>query len=79
MDSDKEQNSNRELSDTALKRWELIAPLTDPKLDPAKKVELRKKLASENDISDRTIRRYEAAYIKDGIFGLSPKSNADFA
>ena len=78
MDSDKEQNSNRELSDTALKRWELIAPLTDPKLDPAKKVELRKKLASENDISDRTIRRYEAAYIKDGIFGLSPKSKKGY-
>ena len=78
MDSDKEQNSNRELSDTALKRWELIAPLTDPKLDPAKKVELRKKLASENDISDRTIRRYEAAYIKDGIFGLSSKSKKGY-
>lgn len=64
---------DKQMSDKTVEKWELIAPLQDPKLDPAKKVELRKQLAYDHNLSVRTIRRYEAAYAKDGIFGLAPK------
>lgn len=58
---------------TAEERIKLIMPLLDPSLDPAKKVSLRKQLALQSQISERTLRRYESAYLKEGFVGLKPK------
>ena len=56
----------------ALKRFQMISPLTAEGLDRAKKIALRKQIAADNDISEKTIRRYEAAYHSCGFSGLKP-------
>lgn len=58
---------------TAEERIKLIMPLLDPSLDPAKKVALRKQLAAQSGLNERTLRRYEAAYLKNGFTGLKPQ------
>jgi transposase len=57
---------------TAEKRHAIIAPLLDDTLDRAKKTELRRRIAEEQNISEKTIRRYEAAYQRCGFSGLRP-------
>ncbi|MFA7206523.1 MAG: DDE-type integrase/transposase/recombinase [Saccharofermentanales bacterium] len=61
-------------TETALKRYQLIAPLMDDTLDAAKKQGLRKKLAGQNGISERSIYRYESAYSEGGFANLRPKN-----
>lgn len=61
-------------TETALKRYQIIAPIIDDALDMAKKQELRKKLAEKNVISERSIYRYESAYLKGGFENLKPKN-----
>ena len=39
--------------DTALWRFQIIAPLLDPALDRDKKIQMRKDLAARNDLSER--------------------------
>ena len=58
--------------DTALDRFRLISPLLDPTLDRDRKILLRKEIASQNDLSEKTIRRYEAGYLQGGFAGLKP-------
>mgnify|MGYP005796482999 FL=1 len=56
----------------ALSRFQLIAPLLQEDLDDAKRLQLRKQIAQDNDISVRSIYRYEQDY-RDGQFaGLKP-------
>ena len=50
----------------------MISPLTAEGLDRAKKIALRKKIAADNDISEKTVRRYEAAFHLCGFSGLMP-------
>jgi transposase InsO family protein len=61
-------------TETALKRYQIIAPLMDDPLDAAKKQELRKKLAVQNGISERSIYRYESDYSEGGFANLRPKN-----
>ncbi len=56
----------------ALQRFQIIAPLMQEGLDDAKKLQLRKKIAQDNDISLRTIYRYEKAYREGAFSGLKP-------
>ena len=56
----------------ALRRFQLIAPLLQPELDAAKRLQLRKAIAEENDISVRSLYRYENAFQKDRFAGLRP-------
>lgn len=56
----------------ALNRYQLIAPLLDESLDNAKRIQLRKDIAQRNDISSRSLYRYESAYRKGGFAGLKP-------
>ncbi len=56
----------------ALERYQLIAPLLQEDLDDAAKVHLRKKIAADNDISLRTVYRYEKAYREGQFSGLKP-------
>lgn len=56
----------------ALERYTLIAPLLEDSLDPAKRLQMRKDIASRNGVSLRSLYRYEAAFKKEGFSGLKP-------
>ena len=56
----------------ALIRYTLIAPLLDETLDPAKRSSLRRKIAEESRVSERSLYRYVAAYHEKGAAGLKP-------
>ena len=56
----------------ALNRYKLITPLLDPELDNAKKIMLRNYIASQNNISPRTLYRYEKLYLENSFAGLKP-------
>lgn len=74
-------NANRNLiikrwqEETALSRFQMIAPLTDQTIDEAKRIELRREIAKKNDLSYKTIKRYEEAYEGNGFKGLMPKTH----
>ena len=72
-------NTNRNLvrnwqDDAALERFQMIAPLLDEELDPAKHIQLRRQAAEQNGLSDKTISRYEKAFREGGFEGLKPRS-----
>ena len=46
----------------ALHRFQLISPLLQTGLDDARRLQLRRKIADENNISVRTLYRYEKAF-----------------
>ena len=56
----------------ALERFRLISPLLQSDLDDAKRLQLRRKIASENGISVRSLYRYEKAYAEKKFSGLKP-------
>ncbi|MCC6093630.1 MAG: DDE-type integrase/transposase/recombinase [Eubacterium sp.] len=57
---------------TALQRFQMIAPLLDEDLDPSKKVSMRRSIAEQNELSDRTLKRYLLRYEIGGFDGLRP-------
>ena len=59
--------------ETALSRFKMIAPLSDGTIDQAKRVQLRKEIAAANDLSYKTIKRYDDAFRTNGFEGLKPK------
>lgn len=65
-------NVTRSRDDTALQRFMMITPLLDEDLDQAAALELRRQLARQNGLSERTLRRYVNAYRKQGFDGLKP-------
>ena len=56
----------------ALKRYQMIAPLLDEDLDEAKRRQLREDIAKKNEISKRSLYRYEAKYREESFSGLRP-------
>ena len=56
----------------ALSRFQLIAPLLREDLDDAKRLQLRKQIAQDNDISVRSLYRYEKSYREGQFAGLKP-------
>ena len=56
----------------AVDRFRMISPLLEASLDAAARKNLREKIAADNDISTRTIYRYEKAYQSSGFAGLKP-------
>ena len=56
----------------ALERFRLISPLLQADLDNAKKIQIRRRIAEENNISVRTLYRYEKAFADDQLAGLRP-------
>ena len=56
----------------ALKRYQMIALLLDEDLDEAKRRQLREEIAERNEISKRSLYRYEAKYREDSFTGLRP-------
>jgi len=71
--------SNDPANETALKRHEIIAPLLVPGLDGAEKRRIRREILEREGISERTLRRYLAAYREAGMKGSSPRSVATTA
>lgn len=53
----------------ALRRFQLISPLLQTGLDDAKRIQLRKKIAEENNISVRSLYRYEKLFRKGSLQG----------
>ena len=74
-------NSNSNLcakpwqDESALARFQMIAPLADESLDHAKRVKLRHEIAARNNLSYKTIKRYDEAYQRSGFEGLKPKDH----
>ena len=58
----------------ALRRFQLITPLLDETLDKAREIQIRNRIAKENGLSERTLRRYENQYHSGGFKNLKPKS-----
>lgn len=61
-------------NEEALERYRIIAPLLDPEMDSAKRCMLREQIAEREDISVRTVYRYERQYKEEQFEGLLPKS-----
>lgn len=57
----------------AANRLQWIAPLLATGLDPAQAQQLKGALCAQTGLSERTIRRYLAAYRRDGFEGLKPR------
>ena len=53
----------------ALHRFQLISPLLQTGLDDAKRLHLRRTIADENNISVRTLYRYEKAFAEKQFAG----------
>lgn len=62
--------------EAALERFRMITPLLDSGLDRDKKITLRKRIAFENNLSEKTIRRYEAGFLNQGFEGLKPAARS---
>ena len=60
-------------NEEALERYRMIAPLLDSELDSAKRCMLREQIAEREDISVRTVYRYERQYKEEHFEGLMPK------
>lgn len=56
----------------ALKRLEMIAPLMDPDMDDAKRCQMREEIAEKNNITTRSLYRYEKYYRENSFDGLRP-------
>ena len=72
-------NNNKKLITTwqdeqALQRLQLIAPLQDEALDPAARLAMRKRIAFNNGLSEKTIKRYDDAFRAYGFEGLKSQS-----
>jgi len=69
--------TQRERKGIAVSRFEIIAPLMQAGTSDAEKCRIRVEIMEKNKISERTLRRYAAAYRKDGFDGLVPSSRPD--
>lgn len=66
-------NNKNKSDDIASERMQLVSPLLAEGTDPAKMRELKKAICEQTGLSERTLRRYLAAYRADGFAGLRPK------
>lgn len=64
-------------NEKALRRHEIIAPLLMPGLEEAEKRRIRREILERESISERTLRRYLAAYRESRYEGLKPKTRSD--
>lgn len=62
--------------DTALQRFQMIAPLLDETLDNSQRIQLRRTIAEKNGLSDKTVKRYLDRYLLNGFQGLRPAERA---
>ena len=74
MNANSKLINQRWQDETALSRFKMIAPLCDGTIDQAKRVQLRKEIALANELSYKTVKRYEDAFQEHGFEGLKPKT-----
>lgn len=72
MNTEKTVTTQQWQDQEALRRFQLISPLLQTGLDDAQRLHLRKKIAEENNISIRTLYRYEKAFSEGQFAGLRP-------
>ena len=72
MNTEKTVTTQQWQDQEALRRFQLISPLLQTRLDDAQRLHLRKKTAEENNISIRTLYRYEKAFSEGQFAGLRP-------
>ncbi len=51
----------------ASKRLRIISPILDEEMDPAKKSQIRAQIAETQQVSERTLYRYEAGWRRNGF------------
>lgn len=56
----------------ALDRFRMISPLLDPEMDNSKRIQLRESIAAQNNVSTRTLYRYESSFRDNEFAGLKP-------
>lgn len=64
---------HKKAEEIAAFRVQMLSPLLESGIDPAKMRELKLRICEQTGISERTLRRYLAAYRKEGFNGLKPK------
>lgn len=62
--------------EVAKKKMEVIAPLLDPHLTTAERIEKKKKAAEENKLSVKTVHRYYMQYMNGGYNALLPRGQS---
>ena len=72
MDSNQTTMKKQWQEKKALDRFQLISPLLQEGLDDARRLQLRRRIAEENNISVRSLYRYEKAYAERQFEGLKP-------
>ena len=65
--------------DIALARCQILGPLLQSEMDPAKRAQEIRKIAEQHQLSERTVRRWLSRYAADGFRGLmtQPKPTHD--
>lgn len=63
----------KKAEEIAVARFQLLSPLLEDGLDPAKLREMKAQICAQTGLSERTLRRYLGEYRKDGFSGLKPK------
>lgn len=64
---------HKKAEEIAASRVQLLSPLLESGLDPAKMRELKLRVCEQTGLSERTLRRYLATYRQEGFAGLKPK------
>ncbi|NSW91959.1 MAG: hypothetical protein HPY74_15045 [Firmicutes bacterium] len=64
---------NKKAEAIAAQRVQLISPLLEEGLDPAKAKQIKARICDQSGVSERTLPRYLAQYQADGFEGLKPK------
>lgn len=68
---------NKKAEEIAAERLQLLSPLLAENMDAAKAKQIKAQICQQTGLSDRTIRRYLAAYRKEGFSGLKPKGKSN--
>ena len=55
MNASKNLTTQKWRDETALERFRMIAPLLDESLDPAKRIRVRREIAEQNNLSEKTV------------------------
>jgi putative transposase len=66
----------KKAEETAVQRFQLIAPLLEEGIDAGKAKQLKDQICKTSGLSERTIRRYLSQYRAEGFSGLKPKGKS---
>ena len=67
-------NLSKNAEEIAYARCQILGPLLQSEMDPAKRAYEIRKIAEQHQLSERTIRRWLSRYTEDGFRGLLTKS-----